>query len=185
VFFETSTGEFQAPGALFKCNTSVKRRRSPVQTLPFRFKFLLSAGLLTAFLWAGQRGSSAEYLGGTLESLPVKISGSLYTDDPHCLLFQTQRTTVRIPYERINQIEYGQKVDRRYLEAVLLSPLFVLSKKRAHFLTVGYETEEGRQQALLFRVDKSDIRAVLVSLEARTGRKVSFQDEEARKAGKG
>jgi hypothetical protein len=34
-------------------------------------------------------------------------------------------------------------------------------------------------------VDKGDIRSVLVSLEARTGRKVQYQDDEARKAGKG
>jgi hypothetical protein len=34
-------------------------------------------------------------------------------------------------------------------------------------------------------VDKGGVRAVLVSLEARTGRKVTFMDEEARKAGKG
>ena len=38
---------------------------------------------------------------------------------------------------------------------------------------------------MIFRVNKDDIRMILVSLEARTGRKVEFQDEEARKAGKG
>jgi hypothetical protein len=38
---------------------------------------------------------------------------------------------------------------------------------------------------MIFRVAKGDIRALLVTLEARTGRKVIFQDEEARKAGKG
>jgi hypothetical protein len=69
--------------------------------------------------------------------------------------------------------------------AVIVSPMFLLSKKRSHFLTLGYTDEEGRQQAMVFRVDKNDIRSVLVSLEARTGRKVQFQDEEARKAGKG
>jgi hypothetical protein len=37
----------------------------------------------------------------------------------------------------------------------------------------------------VFRVDKSDIRATLVSLEARTGLRVEYQDPEARKAGKG
>jgi hypothetical protein len=38
---------------------------------------------------------------------------------------------------------------------------------------------------MVFRVDKSDIRLTLVALEARTGQKVTFQDEEARIAGKG
>jgi hypothetical protein len=38
---------------------------------------------------------------------------------------------------------------------------------------------------MVFKVDKGKIRALLVSLEARTGLKVQFQDEQARKAGKG
>lgn len=134
---------------------------------------------------AGQTGSPAEYLGGTLDTLAPRTSGLLSTGDNHSLIFQTRQLVLRIPYEKVNQLEYGQKVDRRYLEAILISPLFVLSKKRAHYLTVGYETEELGQQALVFRVDKSDIRPVLVSLEARTGLKVVYQDDEARKAGKG
>ena len=137
------------------------------------------------FALAADSGASAEYLGGTLEALETRTGGSIRTSDPISFVFETRHETVRIPYDRINQIEYGQKVGRRLLEAALISPLFVLSKKRAHFLTVGFETEDGRQQALLFRVEKDDIRAVLVSLEARTGRKVTYQDEEARKAGKG
>jgi len=69
--------------------------------------------------------------------------------------------------------------------AVAISPIFLLSKKRKHFLTVGYRDEEGNHQAMVFRVDKNDIRATLVSLEARTGVKIQYQDEEARKAGHG
>ena len=39
---------------------------------------------------------------------------------------------------------------------------------------------------MVFRVDKNGIsRAALVSLEARTGVKIQYQDEEARKAGHG
>jgi hypothetical protein len=90
-----------------------------------------------------------------------------------------------VPYDRINLIEYGQKVDRRVLAAVLVSPLLLLAKKREHFLTVGYADEDEHQQAMIFRVDKDDIRAILVSLEARTGRKVEFQDDNAREGGKG
>ena len=90
-----------------------------------------------------------------------------------------------MPYDRINLIEYGQKVDRRFLAAVLISPLMLLAKKREHFLTVGYSDDDEHQQAMIFRVDKDDIRAILVSLEARTGRKVEFQDDDARRGGKG
>ena len=61
----------------------------------------------------------------------------------------------------------------------------MLAKKRQHFLTVGFQDNDGNQQAMVFRVEKNDIRLALVSLEARTGQQVHFQDEEARIAGKG
>ena len=76
-------------------------------------------------------------------------------------------------------------MDRRLLMAVVISPMFLLAKSRKHFLTVGYTDEDGRQQAMVFRVDKNGIRAMLVGLEARTGLKVDYQDPQARKAGKG
>ena len=63
--------------------------------------------------------------------------------------------------------------------------MLILSKKRKHFLTLGFKDDEGRQQALVFVVDKNDIRTVLASLEARTGVQVEFQDQEARKQGRG
>lgn len=134
---------------------------------------------------AGDFGFDAEYLGGTLPSLAPNTGGTILTTDPISLIFKTKAAIVRIPFDRIQLIEYGQKVDRRILEAFLLSPLFVLSKRRAHFVSIGFEGEDGRLGAIVLRVDKKAVRTVLVSLEARSGRKVTFQDEEARKAGKG
>jgi hypothetical protein len=133
---------------------------------------------------AARPGSAVEYLGGTLISLSPRTMGWLITTDAESLIFNSRNSMLRVPYERINQLEYGQKVNRRVWEAVLLSPLFVLLKKRDHYVTVGFELEDGQQQALLFRVEKDDVRGLLVSLEARTGRKIGYQDDEARKAGK-
>lgn len=147
------------------------------------FLWMVAAGLAAA-ADAG-RGAPAEYAGGTLESIETGAKGRLSTSDPVSLVFETRRSALRIPYERINLLEYGQRVDRRVLEAILVSPMLILSKKRAHFLAIGYQTEDGRQEAVLLRVDKNAIRAVLVSLEARTGLRVTYMDEEARKAGKG
>jgi hypothetical protein len=61
----------------------------------------------------------------------------------------------------------------------------MLAKKRDHFVTIGFQDDDGRQQAMLFRIHKDDLRLTLVALEARTGQKVEYQDEEARIAGKG
>jgi hypothetical protein len=129
--------------------------------------------------------SRAEYVGGTASALSSGSGGSIELSDQRYLAFYTKGAQVRVAYDRVNLLEYGQKVDRRLLAAVVISPMFLLSKSRKHFLTVGYMDEDGRQQALIFRVDKGSIRSALVSLEARTGLKVQYQDEEARKAGKG
>ncbi len=99
------------------------------------------------------------------------------------MVFRFAGQTLSIPYRKIDTLEYGQHVSRRYAAAVLLSPVLLLSKSRQHFVTLGYTDAESKQQALVFRLGKGDIRSVLASLEARSGRRVEFQDEEARKAG--
>ncbi len=146
---------------------------------------VLSGLALSPLLQAGDSGSRVHYIGGTLAQLPSKSEGRIQTTGSDVLLFESKSAAVRVPYRDINVVEYGQRVDRRYLEAILISPLLLLSKKRTHFLTVGYQDEDGHQQAMVFQVNKGDVRSLLVSLEARTGRKIEFQDEEARKAGKG
>ncbi len=134
---------------------------------------------------AGHPGSHAEYIGGTRPDIPERNDGSIQMTDKTFFIFASKKTEVRIPYERINLLEYGQKVDRRYLAAVVINPIFLFAKKREHFLTLGFQDDDGQQQAMVFRVDKNDIRLTLVALEARTGQQVRFQDEDARLAGKG
>jgi len=146
---------------------------------------LISSEVLPPLLLAGDSGSRAEYIGGTVAGLPSKSEGNINMTDEEGFLFRAKQASVRIPYDRINTLEYGQRVSRRYAAAILISPLLLLAKKRKHFLTVGYTDELGHQQAAVFEVRKTAVRSVLVSLEAKTGRKVEFQDEEARKAGKG
>jgi hypothetical protein len=148
-------------------------------------KLAVSSLLVCSFLSAGGKGSHADYVGGTISQIPDGCSGTVTAVDEQYFVFYSKKASWRVPYDKINLLEYGQKVDRRYVAAVLLSPLFLMAKKRSHFLTVGYSDEENRQQAMVFRVGKDDIRMMLVSLEARTGRKVEFQDDDARKSGKG
>ncbi|MCS7314342.1 MAG: hypothetical protein RMI94_08245 [Bryobacterales bacterium] len=148
----------------------------------------LCAGWLTwtaALLRAGSEGGRAQYVGGTTAALKANIEGRILTTDHQVFEFRTRLGSITVPYEKINLLEYGQQASRRYALGVIVSPVLLLSKKRKHFLTIGYRDEQDRQQAMVFRVDKRDIRAVLAALEARTGRRVEFQDEEARKAGRG
>ena len=144
-----------------------------------------SGNVLPPLLLAGDSGGRAQYIGGTVAGLPSKSEGNINTTDGEVFLFRSKRASVRIPYSNINTLEYGQRVNRRYAEAILISPILLLSKKRKHFLTVGYTDEQGHQQAMVFELPKGVVRQMLVSLEAKTGRRVEYQDEEARKAGKG
>jgi len=152
-----------------------------------RFLPLGSLLLLMTLAMAGgtaSPGVHAQLVGGTLPVRP-KTEVRLDVTSADVLVFHCGKDDTRVPYARINTLEYGQNVSRRYAAAVLISPVLLLSKSRKHFVTVGYVDEDGQQQALIFRVDKGDIRSVLAGLEARTGRRVEYQDNEARKAGKG
>lgn len=156
--------------------------------MPVRLVLRITAALLclaaAALTARAATGAEAEYVGGTDGSLESR-SGRLDTSDEVFLAFRTRGREVHVPYDKVNLLEYGQNASRRVVMAVVISPLFLLSKKRQHYLTVGYSDTKGKQQALVFKVEKGKIRAVLVALEARTGLKIDFQDGEARKAGKG
>jgi hypothetical protein len=141
--------------------------------------------ILALSVAAAEPGVKVQFVGGTLSGVAVKATVRVDLTSADNLRLQYGATALQIPYQKINTVEYGQSVSRRYAEAILLSPVFLLAKSHKHFLTLGYVDSDGKQQALVFRVDKGDIRSVLAGLEARTGRRVEFQDQEARKAGKG
>lgn len=148
-------------------------------------KLLVCLLALPLALPARDGGVKAEYIGGTLPGVAAKSTARLDLTGAEALRFRCGAADLSIDYRKINTVEYGQNVSRRYAEAILISPLLLLSKSRKHFVTIGYVDGSGNQQALVFRVGKGDIRMVLTSLEARTGRRVEFQDDEARRSGKG
>ncbi len=136
-------------------------------------------------LFASHNGARAEFVGGTCADIPPNQSGDMRLSDGTYFVFLAQKTQIKIPYERINLLEYGQDVSHRYVQALLVSRMLFTAKKRQHFLTVGFQDDNGQQQAIVFRVEKNDIRLALAALEARTGQKVQYQDDEARAGGKG
>ena len=147
--------------------------------------YLLVLLALSPLLQAGDIGSRVQYVGGTVPGVRNKSDARIDLLRDDALKLSAGGNSFVIPYSDINTLEYGLRVSRRYVEAVLISPLFLVAKKKSHFLTIGYTDQDGRQQAMVLQVGKDEIRPLLVSLEARTGRRVEYQDEEARKAGKG
>ena len=146
---------------------------------------LLFALLPGAFPGASETVGRIEYVGGTMDELRAGSDGSIRTANGQAMTLRIGKRETAVPYDRINLVEYGQNSGRRIVMAVVVSPLFLLAKSRRHYLTIGFRDNEDRQQAMVLRVDKKKVRAVLVSLEARTGLRIQYQDDEARKAGKG
>ena len=96
-----------------------------------------------------QTAGQVEYVGGTVPGVKQATQGNLRTVDADYLAFLSRKFTLKVLYERVNLLEYGQELDtQRNYALALVSPILFLSKKRTHFLTVGYADDEGRQQAM-------------------------------------
>ena len=149
--------------------------------------FLVVAELAVAPLAAvGSR--KAEYVGGTISAITEEAEGLLDTTTEAQLIFTPERgkgPSVVIPYTSITSLEYGQKAGRRVGAAILVSPLLLFSKKRKHFLTISYKDKDAKEQAVVLELGKDIVRTTLTIVETRSGKEIEYQDEEARKAGRG
>lgn len=141
--------------------------------------------LAVELCWAGLGSDKTLYIGGTVNSVKENTEGKSTAKDEKVFIFEYSGGKLAIPYDRIDSLEYGQKAGRRLGVAFVVNPIFIFSKKRRHFLTLGYTDENDKQQAAVFELGKDVIRVTLATLEARTGRKIEYQDEEARKSGRG
>jgi hypothetical protein len=139
----------------------------------------------------------AAYFGGTVSifaGAEDPIEGRLDTSNEDALVFTAEKKphsgqSVTIPWAQIEDLEYGQKAGRRVGTAVattvLLGPIGLVSlfsKKRKHFLTVGYKDAEGKDQVAVLELGKDIVRATLPIVETRSGKEIEYQDEEAKKA---
>jgi hypothetical protein len=150
-------------------------------------KRTLSLVLIACLLWtplaaAAVRGKSARYIGGTVAALKQAVDGTWELSEKS-VVFTAEKNggKVSIPYDKIESIEYGQKVGRRVGAAVMVSPLFLFSKKRKHFVSIAYLDEEGKKQGAVFELAKDIVKESLSTLESKSGKKVEYESEEAKK----
>ncbi len=146
---------------------------------------LCAVFLLQSALWAGLGSDKTLYVGGTVASLKEGTEGISSAKNENVFLFSYPGGKLEIPYDRVNSLEYGQKAGRRLGLAIAVTWMALFSKKRKHFLTIGYLDDHDRQQAAVFELGKNVVRVTLASLEARTGKKIDYEDDEARKSGRG
>lgn len=144
-------------------------------------------------------GKQAAYMGGTFGPYTTDkgtVEGKLDTAKPDVLTLTPNEkkdfpTSLQIRYATIQDLEYGQKAGRRVGAAiatsVLLGPIGLVtlfSKKRKHYLTIGYQDAQGQDQVAVLELGKDIVRTTLAVVETRSGKKIEFQDDDARKAGR-
>jgi hypothetical protein len=142
---------------------------------------LLVVLVLTEHVAFALGSRDAAYFGGTLSALgnaKDPVEGRLDTSNEEALIFAPfdkdfAGKTVRIPYSGIVDLEYGQKAGRRVGAAVattvLLGPIGLVSlfsKKRKHFLTVGFKDEAGKDQVAVLELGKDVVRTTLAIVRA-------------------
>jgi hypothetical protein len=151
----------------------------------------LIAGMLVCLFaletaaFAGLGSDDTKYIGGTENQIKDGAEGKSSAKDDKNFVFDSKEGKLSIPYDQVNDLEYGQKAGRRLGLALTISPWLLFSKKRKHFLTVGWKDAQDKQHAAVLELGKSIIRTTIATLEARTGKKVDYQDDEARKSGLG
>lgn len=172
--------------------------------LPVRNSLRVVALLLVAILasehlaWALD-GDKAAYFGGTATVFGTPkdpVEGLLDTTNEVSRVLTAVKKPLEgkalaIPYGKISGLEYGQKAGRRVGAAVgtavLLGPLGLLtlfSKKRKHYLTVGYKDDADKDQVAVIELGKDLVRTTLAVVQARSGKAIEYQDDEARKSAK-
>ena len=143
---------------------------------------LLLLFVLELPLFAGLGSHKAMYVGGTIAALKENTEGIVSAADEKVFVFEHKDGRLSIPYGEVTSLEYGQKAGRRLGLALAISPLFLFSHKRRHFLTVGYLDDSKKQQAAVLELGKDIIRPTLNALESKTGKKIEYQDDESRKS---
>lgn len=148
--------------------------------------------LLAQFSLADISSDKTMYVGGTM-TVPKGRVGTSSADDEKVFVFTAPgNNRIEIPYAQVESLEYGQKAKRRVGEAVAVGVLIgvgglplLFAKSRKHYLTLAWKDADGKNQVAVFELGKNIIRPMIATLEARTGKKIQYQDDEARKNGRG
>ena len=89
--------------------------------------------------------------------------------DSALVVTRKKASALRVPYTEITGIEHEKTKHRRLKTALIISPLFLLSKGKKHWFTVL----QGEQETV-FRLDKSNFAKILKAAESRTGKKIQM-----------
>ena len=79
-----------------------------------------------------------------------------------------------ISYDKISKMIYERSSHSRVAAAILVSPLALFVKRKHHWFTFHYETEDSTKTAILLRLDKKDEKQFRQWAPVKTGKDVEL-----------
>ena len=149
----------------------------------------LCAALCLVFVPAAI-GSTAEIKFDKVDYMPPKIEGQKKTAQPvkgHVIFDKEKKIVefqdakgqiiVTIPYDKIKSLLYEKTSKPRYAEAILVSPFFLFSKTKKHFLSIQYADANEAGAFCMLHMDKSNAIDIVNTAEAETGKHIERTEE--------
>ena len=105
----------------------------------------MSGLALALAAWAAEPGFKAEFVGGTLAGVRAKSSARVDLTGADAMIFRCAGQTVSVAYPKIDTLEYGQHVSRRYAAAVLLLVIeqSLISERDISKINIAFMTANG------------------------------------------
>lgn len=150
-----------------------------------RIRKAVALSLILLFLvefpaMAAVSGHEVMYVGGTITKLPEATMGVADMANEEAMIFKSDKGNFEIPYKSITSLEYGQKAGRRVGVAIVITVWALFSKKRKHFLTIGFTDKDNKPQGVVLEIAKGRAKSFITIIEARSGKKVEYESEEAK-----
>ncbi len=132
---------------------------------------------------AAERFACAEYFAATpagQKKAEAGVRGTLVFDpsSKKVEFLNPQGTPAfSINYDAIRAIQYERTGRPRYVAAVLISPVFLLTRATKHYLTIEYIDQSGGVQSVIVRLNKKNAREAVATATAQTSRSVEQIEE--------
>jgi hypothetical protein len=141
------------------------------------------AVVFTSASLAATKFDHAEYMkpkteGQKKDDHPVKGSVS-FDKEKKTVEFLDEKgaLVISIPNDKIKSILYEKTSKPRYAEALLISPFFLFTHSKKHFLTIQYMDANGQGKFAMIHMDKGNARDIVAAAEAETGKTVDRSEE--------
>jgi hypothetical protein len=145
-----------------------------------------SIALLSVFAteaFAAEKFACAEYFQATpagQKKAEAGVKGTLIFDaNSKKVEFLNPKGTpaFSINHDAIRSMQYERTGQPRYLAAVVISPAFLLTRTKKHYLTIEYNDQSGEAHSVIVRLNKRNARKAVTTATAQTSKSVEQIEE--------